>query len=237
MAAVLSCGEQAVLSHSSAAALWNISAEQEPGTTEVSVPVEVARKRPGIVVHRRAALLAEDVTHRDRVPVTTPLRTIVDLAACLKRERLERAVNEADKRDLIDVRALPGAVGSRPQAPGIAVLRELLDRHTFTLTDSELEQRFLPLVRGAGLPMPQTGPTVNGFKVDFYWPELGLVVETDGLRYHRTPAQQSADRRRDQAHAANGLATLRFTYAQVRFEPDDVVTTLSAVAERLRAGK
>ena len=81
--------------------------------------------------------------------------------------------------------------------------------------------------------MPQTGNRVNGFRVDFHWPELGLVVETDGLRYHRTPAQQARDRRRDQAHAAAGLTTLRFTHAQVRFEPANVREVLGQVVARL----
>ena len=77
---------------------------------------------------------------------------------------------------------------------------------------------------------------MNGFRVDFYWPELGLVVETDGLRYHRTPAQQARDRQRDQAHTAAGLTALRFTHAQVRYEPDHVKATLAAVRERLEVG-
>ncbi len=115
---------------------------------------------------------------------------------------LEHCVNEADKRNLTD-------------PAGIGVLRKTLDRRTFVLTDSELERRFLRLVRGAGVSLPRTGRTVNGFKVDFYWPEVGLVVETDGLRYHRTPAQQARDRVRDQVHAAAGLTPLRFTRAQV----------------------
>jgi hypothetical protein len=112
-------------------------------------------------------------------------------------------------------------------------LRELLDRRTFTLTDSELERRFLPLARAAGLGPPLTGAFVSGFKVDFFWRELGLVVETDGLRYHRTPAQQAKDRLRDQTHIANGLTVLRFTHAQVRFEPERVRATLASVARRL----
>ena len=71
------------------------------------------------------------------------------------------------------------------------MLRELLDRSNFSLTDSELERRFLPLAHSAGLPPPQTRRRVNGFRVDFFWPELGLVVETDGLTYHRTPVAQA----------------------------------------------
>ena len=74
---------------------------------------------------------------------------------------------------------------------------------------------------------------MNGFEVDFYWPDLGLVVETDGLRYHRTPAQQARDRLRDQTHAAAGLTALRFTHAQVAFEAAHVQAVLRAVAARL----
>jgi very-short-patch-repair endonuclease len=105
----------------------------------------------------------------------------------------------------------------------------------FRLTDSELERRFLALVRSAGLPRPATGQVVNGYRVDFHWADLGLIVETDGLRYHRTPSQQTRDRQRDQAHAAEGLTTLRFTHAQVCFEPSEVVDVLARVIGRLIA--
>jgi very-short-patch-repair endonuclease len=113
-------------------------------------------------------------------------------------------------------------------------LRRTLDRRTFRLTDSELERRFLSIVAEAGLSLPQTGRHVDGFKVDFFWADLGLVVETDGLRYHRTAAQQARDRVCDQAHLTAGRTPLRFTHAQVRFQPDRVRSTLTAVAHRLR---
>ena len=103
------------------------------------------------------------------------------------------------------------------------------------LTRSELEHLFLPIARRAGLPRPLTGEWVNGFEVDFYWPELKLVVETDGLRYHCTPAQQTRDRLRDQRHLAAELTPLRFTHAQVCFEPAHVEATLAQVGSRLRA--
>jgi len=101
------------------------------------------------------------------------------------------------------------------------------------MTDSELERRFLPLVDQAGLPRPLTQQRLNGFKVDFFWPGLGLVIETDGLRYHRTPAEQARDRLRDQTHTAAGLTQLRFTHAQVRYEAAHVRRTLAAIAHRL----
>jgi very-short-patch-repair endonuclease len=77
---------------------------------------------------------------------------------------------------------------------------------------------------------------VSGFRVDFYWPELGLVVETDGLRYHRTPAQQQRDQNRDQAHLASGLTPLRFSHHQIAYRPGHVVETLTRVVGRLSRG-
>ncbi len=119
--------------------------------------------------------------------------------------------------------------------PGAGRLLRLLDRQTFRLTDSELERMFLRLISDARLPMPQTQVVVRCFRVDFHWPDLGLIVETDGLRYHRTPAQQARDRRRDQLHVAAGLTTLRFTHAQVRHEPDEVIDVIRRVIGRLGA--
>jgi hypothetical protein len=234
MVAVLSCGPEAVLSHESAAALWEIRPLKRD-EIEISVLTAVARVRPGIVVHRRATLAAGDMTRCHAILVTTPICTLIDIATRLQRDQLEAAINEADKRDLADPEALRLALDQVTRRPGIGLLRQLLDRRMFTLTDSELERRFLPIAGEAGLSPPETGCRVNGFKVDFYWPDLGLVVETDGLRYHRTPAQQARDRLRDQAHAAAGLTPLRFTRAQVRFDPDHVRATLVAVACRLRA--
>ncbi len=232
MAATLACGPKAVLSHATAAAVWGIRAEPA-GDIEVTVAAPSPRLHAGIVVHRRAALRPSDLTSRLRIPVTAPAATLIDLATRLSREQLEAAINEADKRALIDPDQLRSALTAAGGRPGVASLRETLDRRTFALTDSELERRFLPIARSAGLPPPTTGARLNGFKVDFHWPELGLVVETDGLRYHRTPAQQGRDRLRDQAHAAAGLTPLRFTHAQVRYESDHVRATLAAVARRL----
>jgi predicted transcriptional regulator of viral defense system len=234
MAAVLSCGGTAALSHESAAALWGIR-DEERGRIEVSVPMPSDPRRAGVVLHRRARLGEQDVTRRCGIPVTNPVCTLVDLATRLRRGSLEAAINEADKGDLVDPDGLRVALDGLRARRGAAALRRTLDAPTFTMTDSRLEQLFLPLVRAAGLPPPETGRYVNGFRVDFYWPELGLVVETDGLRYHRTPAQQAKDRLRDQAHTAAGLTPLRFTRAQVVYEPRHVESTLTAVALRLRA--
>jgi very-short-patch-repair endonuclease len=233
MAAVLTCGPEAALSHESAGELLEILPVRGREIC-VSVPVGARIARPGIVT-RRGALAPDDITRHRGIPLTSPVCTLIDLGTRLDRGRLEAAINEADKRDLIDPEALRASLDELTHRPGIVALRKTLDRRRFTLTDSELERRFLPIARRAGLSIPQTGPYMNGFKVDFYWPDLGLVVETDGLRYHRTPAQQARDRVRDQVHAAAGLTPLRFTRAQVEFESRHVEATLTAVARRLSA--
>lgn len=200
------------------------------------MPALSPRRRLGIHVHRCPGLRSFDVNARNGIPVTSVVRTLLDLATRLRPGELERAVNEADKLDLVGPEELRVSLDSYSGQKGVARLRELLDRRTFRLTDSELERRFLRVVSEAGLPTPLTRQRLNGFRVDFFWPDLGLVVETDGLRYHRTPTQQARDRRRDQAHTAAGLTPLRFTHAQVRHEPDYVRDTLLAVARRLSGG-
>jgi very-short-patch-repair endonuclease len=116
---------------------------------------------------------------------------------------------------------------------GARRLAALLDRDTYAVTESRLEQAFLRIVRQAGLPKPQTQRRLGGGRVDFYWPDLGLIVEADSLRYHRTPSQQRADRIRDQKHAAAGLTSLRFTHWQIMFDPAYVGEILANVTERL----
>jgi len=153
----------------------------------------------------------------------------------LPENRLERAINEADKRDVIDPDALRKALEGYAGQPGVRPLRRILDKHTFRLSDDELELLFRPLVAVAGLPTPLTREIVNEFEVDFYWPDLGLVVETDGWRYHRTPAAQTRDALRFQTHTAAGLTPLRFSHYQVKYEPRHVLNILAKTAANLRA--
>lgn len=113
-------------------------------------------------------------------------------------------------------------------------LRGLLDKLFFQLSDSDLEIYFRRIVRRAQLPTPLSKQRVNEFEVDFYWPELGLVVETDGLRYHRTPSAQLKDARRDRAHVMAGMTPLRFTHYEVRYEPARVRDSLARTIDLLR---
>jgi very-short-patch-repair endonuclease len=235
MAAVLACGPDAALSHRSAGALWGIIGERSD-SIDVSVRHRVEADRPGLRVRGRPALLADETTsHRD-IPLTQPIRTLIDLATELSPRRLERAVNEADKRDRIDPESLRRALDGHAGEPGVRLLRVLLDRRTFRLSDTELEVLFRPIAAQAGLPTPLTKEMVNGFEVDFYWPNLGLVVETDGWRYHRTASAQTRDALRDQTHTAAGLTPLRFSHYQVKHEPQHVRRILARTAANLRPG-
>jgi hypothetical protein len=221
MAAVLACGESACLSHRSAGALYGFC-EERYGIVEVSVRRTGNVHREGIKVHRRPALPSREVGTLDRIPITSPAQTLIDLAIELPTKLLLRAVNEADKLEVILADDLRLALDSYVGVPGAKRLCALLDKDTFVLTQDELERLFLPLAREVGLSLPLTGEIVNGYEVDFFWPELKLVVETDGLRYHRTPSAQAKDARRDQAHTAAGFTRLRFSHHQVKYERDHV---------------
>jgi hypothetical protein len=234
MAAVLACGEGAALSHHSAAALWGIGKERR-GQVDVSIRRRCRHRRAGIRARSRPSLRREDMTSRDGIPVTRPARTLVDLATELRPIRLERAVNEADKHDLIDPETLYAALDDFAGEPGVRPLRALLDEHTFRLSDSDLEIFLRPIAAAAGVPQPLSKAMVNGYEVDFFWPELDLVVETDGLRYHRTASEQTRDRLRDQTHVAAGLTTLRFTHWQVKHKPAHVRRILRRTSQRLRS--
>ena len=237
MAAVLACGPQALLSHHSAAALWDIRRAQPEDVRRADVHVVVGsgngRLRPGIRVHRRHDHEAPGRREVDGIPITHPIATLVDLAADIPDGQLEAAVNEADHLKLVDPEQLRVAIDALPGWRGVKRLRELLDAPTIALTATELERLFLPLALEAGLPIPQTQTWLDGHRVDFYWPDLGIVVEADSLRYHRTPFKQASDKRRDNAHAAAGLTPLRFTHGQIVHEPAYVRATLTRAA-RLR---
>jgi very-short-patch-repair endonuclease len=233
MAAVLACGPEAALSHGSAAALWGFGSDP-PGLVETSVPPDKRCRRPGIRAHRRAALRPGEITKHEGIPVISPVRTLIDQATLLSPARLERSVNEADKLDRVAADALYSALDDYRGVPGVAPLRKLLDPLHFRLSDSILEQAMRPLARTAGLPVPETKVRVNGYEVDFFWRELGIVVEADGLRYHRTASQQRRGLKRDQAHLAAGLWPLRFSHWQVAREPAHVRKVLRRAAERAR---
>jgi very-short-patch-repair endonuclease len=227
-AAVLACGEGAVLSHISAALLWGI-VKVFPRVIEISVPPARTPRRRGINVHRRKTVAA---TTRKSIPVTSPTQTLLDLAHALNAEQYERAVNQAVNGDLVDPEELRAELEKMPPQPGIRPLKRLLDRDTYVVTDTELEQRFVPIARRAGFPKPETQVQLGSRRVDFFFRELGIVVEANSLRYHRTASQQANDTRRTQEHLASGLLPVPFTHWQITYDAKYVESTLRAVRAR-----
>ena len=224
LAAVLACGERAVLSHRSAAALWGIR-PVPGGRIEVTVP---GGGRPGprpVHVHRTRCLADEDVTARDDIPVTSVARTLVDLSEVLGPRQLRYAVNEAEVRELLDVDAVWRAAARVSGRRRLTRLIRLLGISSPPVR-SVLERRFLELCAAGAIPAPQVDVPLHGFLVDFFWPGAKLIVETDGARVHSTRATFEADRRRDAELTAAGYRVVRFTWRQVTEDPAAVVRVL-----------
>ncbi len=232
MAGVLACDDGAALSHRSAAALWGIARER-PGVIDISVRRRCELRRQGLRVRGRPNLRPEEIVVRDGIPVTSVVRTLIDLATELTPLELERSINEADKYDLIDPENLRSALDGYAGEPGVKLLRKVLDKRTFQLSDSDLEIHFRPIAAAAGLPPPLAKAVVNSFEVDFFFPDLGLVVETDGLRYHRTPSTQARDAKRDRAHVLAGMTPVRFTHYEIKYESARVRSELRRIAAAL----
>lgn len=221
MAAVLTCGAGAVVSHHTAAEIWGIRPKRR-GPIHVSVPSPRDPRRGGIKVHRRRSV--EGTLHR-RVPVTAAAQTVIDIAPDLTERELERAIDEADKLDVVHPRQLHEAARGATGA-GARIVRDLLGKRTFLLTDSELERLFLPIAEAAGLERPETQVSLHGHRVDFFFRGRDLVVEADGGRYHRTPSQQRRDRIREHALGLAAIRVVRFTQDQIAHEPEYVARIL-----------
>jgi very-short-patch-repair endonuclease len=207
MAAVLACGSNAVLSHRSAAQLWRMLPTESIGdrgdapTVHVTVPGE-GKHRPGIRVHRSTTLAREVLTLRHGIPVTKPARTLEDLRRTFPRSVFASALRQAD------FHRLP--------------IASVAEDHT----RSELEARFLGLVRRHRLPRPEVNAPVDRFVVDFLWRRDGLVVEVDGWESHRTRSAFEQDRARDARLKLLGFDVLRFTWRHVEDDARDVVRTI-----------
>jgi very-short-patch-repair endonuclease len=232
-AATLGCGPHSALCGESGAALMGLCDRDGPHI-EVAVPPGVVRSRQGIEL-RRVERLADHATQARGIPVCTLPLLLVQLSARLDRDPTEELINRADKLDLVDPEALREALLPLKGRPGVAQLRSILDRATFQLSRSKLERLFRPLARRAGLGEYVMGEWVNGFEVDFWFPALNYVVETDGLRYHRTAQTQARDLRRDQAHDRAGTWHSRFSHAQIAFERSYVEEQLIAKRRQIEA--
>jgi very-short-patch-repair endonuclease len=226
IAAVFACGQGALLSHRSAGKVLALLRDDD---AEVDVTVVGQRRhRPGIRVHRTSSLHPSDIRRRHGLPLTSPARTLLDLAEVLPSRPLERALDEALRMRLTRPRELRAILERSPRRRGAAELRALLDRTAGpTLTRSEAEERLLALVRAARLPHPELNTRITGHEVDFLWRDAGLVVEVDGFAYHSTRAAFERDRRRDAKLQSAGFAVVRVTWRQISDEPEALVALLA----------
>jgi very-short-patch-repair endonuclease len=224
LGAVFACGAGAVLSRRSAADHWGLLATARPNIDVTVAGRGTRAKRAGIDLHCVRRLDPEDVTALNGIPSTTVARTLVDLCAVVPDRLVERALDQAHVLRLLAPDAIEDAL-ERARGRRTAALRRLLaiERRAAALTRSELEERFLELVRRAGLPEPTVNATVCGYDVDFLWREHRRVVELDGYAYHSMPGAFERDRRRDVDLELAGYRVTRFTYRQVAFAPDDTL--------------
>ena len=237
MAAVLACGEGALLSHRNAAMLWGLR-ETNREAIDVTVPGVRRRRRPRITVHGAAQLHPDDRAEVDGIPVTAVSRTLLDLAEVVDATQLRRAYEAAEKHQLLDFKALHELIQRSNGRRGLPVLRALLDYDPEPAVDSksDLESAFLDLVREAGLPLPQLNVLVEGYLVDAYWPAQRLVVELQSYAHHAH--RQALDR--DYSKLARlrlaGCEVIALTNRHVRDEGEWVVRAMEAMLDG-EAGK
>jgi predicted transcriptional regulator of viral defense system len=226
MAAVLTGGPDAVLSHWSAAEHWKL-VKTRRALIAISAPT-----------HRRASKLVKphwipqmhesERTKRDRIPITTVPRTLLDLAAVADGKSLQRAVNEAERLNLLNRRAMTETLARHRGRKGIKALRAVIaaiDPQT-RRTRSDLEADFLALCLRYGIPRPVVNGMVEGYEVDMHWPGTRLIVELDSYEYHRTPIEFAQDRRRDAYLKTRGYEVLRVADSWLNTDPLGVATTI-----------
>jgi very-short-patch-repair endonuclease len=214
MAAVMAAGRDAVLSHATAAGAWELR-RRGSGAIHVTIPGDAGReRRAGLRVHRSRTLTPRDTTTHCGIPITTPARTIIDLARNLTGRPLEHALDLAEQHRLINFAELR----TRPIPSSLQAVLSLYTAGA-TVTRSEMEERFLALCDEHGLPRPNVNTRIEGIEVDFVWRDQRLIVEVDGYAYHRSPAAFESDRERDVHLVLAGWRVLRFTWTQLTTRP------------------
>jgi very-short-patch-repair endonuclease len=226
LAAVLACGRGAVLSHLSAAGLWRLLPGRE-GDVDVTVPGRNPGRRRGIRVHRVNALDRRDVRKLGGIPITSPARTIFDVAAVVRRRELEQALAEAYARRLARRSDFISLLARRSSLPGTRALRALLDEGTPALTRSQAEERLLALIRTAELPAPEINVHIGRHEVDFMWRDQRLIVEVNGFRFHSSRSAFEHDRRRDAELISQGFRVIRITWRQIFDRPEALTARLA----------
>jgi very-short-patch-repair endonuclease len=216
MAAVLAGGPKAVLSHLSALHLLGMLRGNPVRPVHVWIQGREREQKPGIRFHFVASLSEDEHTVVDGIPVTSPARTLVDVASMLGSREMEWAVAVAEREGLIGAQELTSLPRRYPRRAGLAMLRTLIeDGREPDFTRSEAERRCIELFRAAGLPRPHTNVPVGPYELDLFWPDEGLAVEVDGWTYHSSRSQFEGDRKKGTWLRARGIEVIRLTWSQI----------------------
>lgn len=235
MAAVLACGDTAVVSHRSAAELWDLPIAERRASDPVEVSVERGSRRRGrgIRVYRRKTLPAEECTRVEGVPITSPSRTLLDIAGTAGARELEQVVAAAERNGLASREELAGLLSRYPRQVGSSRLLSLITDFTGpAYLRSEAESRLLVLIRKSQLSTPECNGQVNGFEVDFLWRTERLIVEMDGRAFHVSYRAFERDRKRDAIHIAAGYRVIRVTWRQLTETSEAVLARLAQALVR-----
>ena len=232
-AALLAIGDNAVLSHRSAARVWGL-AGADPQVIDVTVIGRRPHPREGVRLHYVKTIT--DLTTHSNLRITTPARTLIDFASRATSSELADAFGDARARRLLTDRELDAALKRAPRNhPGAAIVRAML-REGGTYDRSKAERLMRALCKQAELPQPLPNIVLNGHLVDFLWPDQKLIIEVDGYDSHGNRRAFEDDRRRDQTHVAAGYVVVRITWHQLQHEPIALAARIAQALAHRAAG-
>lgn len=234
LAAALSCGSNAVASHRSAAWIWGLI-RYRPDSFDVTVPVRRRHARSDLRLHY-ARMTDEDCDLQEGIPVTAVPRTLLDLAAILTSERLDRVLERSEELNLFDLGPVDALLTRTGRHPGAGSLRRALALYRPPpFTRSGLERRFLELVRRSGLPIPSTGFNVAGYELDVYWQPERFAVELDVYETHGSRAAFESDRLRQENLKLRGVEMIRVTGPRLDREPHALIERVEMLLTQRRS--
>ena len=236
LAALLACGKGAIISHWSAALLWGLI-DRAPAQVDVTLTSRRCRHKAGIALHQALGLDKRDLRVRHNVPVTSPARTLIDLAAVTGTDELERLVAEARIKRLIRPAELEKALERHRGRNGAGRMRDLRRAEGRPgITRSKAERILRRMLGRADLPQPRTNVRLRSagrtYETDFLWPSEKVVVEVDSWGFHGHRAAFERDRRKTMALQAAGYHVIRITAVQLELEPLLVIAQIARALDR-----
>jgi very-short-patch-repair endonuclease len=227
-AALLYAGENAVLSHESAAAVWGLTSS--PSFVALTMIGRHARRQPNLHVHEVSVLDIRDVGLRHGLPVTAPARTLID---CATSPHIDRMLNEARALKRVSDTEIQEAIARCPGRKGTGPMRRLLAAEQAPgYTQSEAERRLKRVIKDAGIEWPVFNQPLLGYRPDALWPRQKVILEVDGYGFHGHRQAFERDRARDARLIAAGYVVIRVTWRQLTEKPSAVAATIAATLAR-----